>query len=95
MNFINIIQHGIFFWDGIVDSTPLWITAIIVSIVVPYLLGSINFAIITTKLFTGNDVRASGSGNAGMTNMLRTYGKKMAVITLLGDFVKAVVAVLV
>ncbi len=60
--------------------------------VVSYLLGSINFAIITTKLFTGNDVRDSGSGNAGMTNVMRTAGFLPGVITFAGDFLKAVVA---
>ncbi len=60
--------------------------------VVSYLLGSINFAIITTKLFTGNDVRASGSGNAGMTNVMRTAGFLPGVITFVGDFLKAIAA---
>ena len=60
--------------------------------VVSYLLGSINFAIITTKLFTGNDVRDSGSGNAGMTNVMRTAGFLPGVITFAGDFLKAIAA---
>lgn len=60
--------------------------------VVSYLLGSINFAIITTKLFTGNDVRDSGSGNAGMTNVMRTAGFLPGVITFGGDFLKAIIA---
>ena len=55
--------------------------------------GSVNFAIITTKAFTGKDVRASGSGNAGMTNVMRTAGFLPGVITFAGDFLKAVVAV--
>ena len=37
-----------------------------------YLLGSINFAILTTKKVTGKDIRSFGSGNAGMTNVMRT-----------------------
>lgn len=61
---------------------------------VPYFLGSINFGIIISKLFHGEDIREYGSGNAGMTNMLRTYGKRDAAITLLGDALKAVVAVI-
>ena len=44
-----------------------------------YLLGSINTSIILSKAFFGQDIRTSGSGNAGATNMLRTHGKKMAV----------------
>jgi len=61
--------------------------------IIGYLCGSVNFAIITTKAFTGNDVRASGSGNAGMTNVMRTAGFLPGVITFAGDFIKALVAV--
>lgn len=61
--------------------------------VISYVLGSINFAIITTKAFTGNDVRTSGSGNAGMTNVMRTAGFLPGVITFAGDFLKAIAAV--
>lgn len=60
---------------------------------VSYLLGSISFAIIITHLFAKKDVRKEGSGNAGMTNVLRTTGKIPAVLTLLGDFGKAVAAI--
>lgn len=63
-------------------------------IVIAYLLGSINFAIILSKL-RGQDIRDHGSKNAGATNMLRTYGKKAAVITLVGDFLKGAVAVFI
>lgn len=63
-------------------------------IVIAYLLGSINFAIILSKL-RGEDIRDHGSKNAGTTNMLRTYGKKAAVLTLVGDFLKGTVAVLI
>ena len=61
--------------------------------VLSYLLGSCNFAIILSKIFKKDDVRNHGSGNAGMTNILRTYGKKAAFFTALGDFSKAVIAV--
>ena len=59
-----------------------------------YLLGSFNFAIIISKAAAQGDVRAHGSGNAGMTNMLRTYGTGKAALTALGDFLKAIAAVL-
>ena len=65
----------------------------VVFCLVAYLCGSVNFAIITTKAFTGKDVRASGSGNAGMTNVMRTAGFLPGIITFAGDFLKAVVAV--
>ena len=60
--------------------------------IISYLLGSINPAIIISKKFYGDDIRTHGSGNAGMTNVMRTYGKKMAILTFLGDFLKALIA---
>ncbi len=58
-----------------------------------YLLGSVNFAILVTRWFTGRDVRNAGSGNAGMTNVMRTAGFLPGVLTFLGDFLKGVAAV--
>ena len=60
-----------------------------------YLLGSINWSIILTKKISGADIRQQGSGNAGMTNVLRTVGKLPAVLTFVGDFLKCVAAVLI
>lgn len=62
--------------------------------VISYLIGSINSSILISKAVTGKDIRTSGSGNAGATNMLRTMGKKYAVITLVIDILKGVVALL-
>ncbi len=62
---------------------------------VAYLLGSISFSIIISKKMAGFDVREKGSGNAGATNMLRSVGKKAAALTLLGDALKGVAAILV
>ena len=67
---------------------------LLLSMVFAYLIGSINFAIILSKL-RGDDIRNHGSQNAGTTNMLRTYGKKAAIITLVGDFLKGTVSVLI
>lgn len=61
---------------------------------VAYLLGSISFSVIISKKMAGFDVREKGSGNAGATNMLRSVGKKAAVLTLLGDALKGAVAIL-
>jgi len=61
---------------------------------VAYLIGSISFSIIISKKMAGFDVRERGSGNAGATNMLRSVGKKAAALTLLGDALKGVVAIL-
>ncbi len=60
-----------------------------------YFLGSINSAIIVSKAKYNQDIRKFGSGNAGMTNMLRTYGKGAAGLTLLGDVLKTVIGCLV
>lgn len=66
-----------------------------VAIIAGYLLGSINSAIIVSKTLYGDDIRNHGSGNAGLTNTLRTYGKKAALLTLAGDVMKTVIAVLI
>ena len=59
-----------------------------------YLLGSISTAIITCKLMGLEDPRGVGSNNPGATNVLRTGGKKAAIITLLGDMLKGLLPVL-
>ena len=58
-----------------------------------YLLGSILFGVLISKVMYNDDVRNHGSGNAGMTNVLRTYGKLPAVFTIIGDVGKSVAAV--
>ena len=58
-----------------------------------YLLGSVNTGILISKYLYHDDVRNHGSGAAGMTNMLRTFGKKAAALTAAGDVLKGVVAV--
>ena len=60
-----------------------------------YLLGSISFAVVISKTFYKQDIRNFGSGNAGMTNVLRTFGKKAAAATFAGDFFKGVVSVVI
>lgn len=59
-----------------------------------YLLGSIPFGVVLTRLAGGPDLRAIGSGNIGATNVLRTGNKGLAAATLLGDMLKGTVAVL-
>ncbi|MEA2975153.1 MAG: acyl phosphate:glycerol-3-phosphate acyltransferase [Alphaproteobacteria bacterium] len=59
-----------------------------------YLLGSIPFGVVLTRLTGGTDLRAIGSGNIGATNVLRTGNKTLAAATLIGDMLKGTVAVL-
>ena len=63
--------------------------------IVSYLIGSINSAIIAGKLKSGDDIRSHGSGNAGATNALRTYGKGTAVLVVLGDCLKAAICCII
>lgn len=62
-------------------------------IVIPYLIGSLNFAVIISKLFYRDDIRKYGSGNAGATNMLRTYGKGAGAATMILDMLKCVFSI--
>ena len=69
--------------------------AYIIVAVIAYLIGSINFSVLISKKMAGFDVREKGSGNAGTTNMLRSVGKKAAVITLVCDILKGVVSIVI
>ncbi len=71
------------------------IIRIVICAVIAYLLGSINSSILTGKLFGIKDIREHGSGNAGATNTLRTLGKRAAAVTLLGDVLKGVIAIII
>lgn len=63
------------------------------SLVIAYLLGSIPFGYLLVRWKTGADVRTKGSGNIGATNVLRTTGKALGILTLLLDVAKGAVAV--
>lgn len=75
-------------------SSTIIILAVMVG-VISYLIGSVNFSIMLSRAIGGKDIRKSGSGNAGATNMLRTYGKKMGVLTLLLDVFKGIAAIII
>ena len=64
-------------------------------LLIAYLLGSINSAILFSKLIYKDDIRKHGSGNGGMTNMLRTFGGKAALLTLAGDLGKTAVSIFI
>ena len=73
----------------------VWFAAVATA-VCAYLLGSVNFSIIITRKVADNaDIRAMGSGNAGFTNVLRTVGKTPAVVTMVLDFIKCIIAVVI
>ena len=80
--------------SGAVGAEAALVIGVLLSIALPYLLGSLNFGIILSKLFFHEDIRDFGSGNAGSTNMLRTYGKKAAALTLVCDMLKGALAAL-
>jgi glycerol-3-phosphate acyltransferase PlsY len=71
-------------------DTMFWLLATLA-----YLLGSLSFAIVLSRLSGGPDPRASGSGNPGATNMFRVAGKRLAILTLVGDLLKGLLPVLV
>jgi len=77
-------------WSAVL---PFMLGLCLFSFVVGYLLGSIPFGLVLTKLAGGGDVRKIGSGNIGATNVLRTGNKPLAALTLLLDVLKGTAAV--
>ncbi len=75
---------------GETTQVVVYALAVVGIIAVGYFLGSLNFAIIISSKQYKQDIRNYGSNNAGMTNMMRTYGRKAAALTLIGDALKAV-----
>lgn len=67
----------------------------ILTVLFGYLLGSISTGVVLSKLFAKTDIRTQGSGNAGTTNMLRILGRKMALLTFVGDMLKGIIAVFI
>ena len=66
----------------------------IIAAVIAYLIGSLSFAVIVSRALSLPDPHSYGSGNPGATNVLRSGSKKAAILTLLGDTLKGVAAVL-
>ena len=89
----NIVDW-IFKENQLNESQYVWIATvgILLCIAIPYLLGSINPAVLISKTVYHDDIRRHGSGNAGSTNMLRTYGKGAAAATFGLDLGKAAIA---
>jgi len=78
-----------------VPVTPQIVLAFVFSSIIAYLLGSISFAVIFSRLFAKDDVRNHGSGNAGATNVFRSIGVGAGVATFFCDFGKGALAILV
>lgn len=95
---LSLLQEGLLYRLSFSSTNTLVIaTALLTAatIIIPYLLGSINSAMVVSRLFFGTDIRKEGSGNAGTTNVMRCHGKKAALLTLLGDIFKTVLSVLI
>ncbi len=101
------IFQPLFSWEiwefGIFDLKLEWSTAdvftylgyILAIIAVAYVCGSVNSAILITRFIYKEDIRTKGSGNPGMTNVMRNYGWLPALITLLGDMLKCVAGMII
>ncbi len=91
--FAEIMQKGLYAVKIAPGAETVPILGVILLVIATYLLGSLNSAVIVSRLLFGEDIRRKGSGNAGLTNMFRIYGKKAALLTLVGDIMKAVVSI--
>jgi glycerol-3-phosphate acyltransferase PlsY len=82
-------------WIFSTAATWIFSVAALSSLVLGYLLGSIPFGLLLTKIAGTEDIRGIGSGNIGATNVLRTGRKGLAAATLLLDMLKGTAAVLI
>lgn len=78
--------------QGVIKVQSMWVEPIL-ALLFGYLLGSVPFGLVLTRLSGGGDLRQTGSGNIGATNVLRTGNKAMAALTLLLDMAKGYAAV--
>ena len=96
MTFQEFLMHGFLGHYAIHNLSGTAYAAVtgiaMVLCMLTYLLGSLNFSIIISNHYHNDDIRNYGSGNAGTTNMLRTYGRRAAAMTLAGDATKAIIA---
>ena len=96
MTFQEFLIHGLlghYAKHNLIGTAYAVVTGVAILLcMLTYLVGSVNFSIIISKRYHNDDIRNYGSGNAGTTNMLRTYGRRAAVLTLVGDALKAIVS---
>lgn len=90
----NLLIVSLGIEENVAASSAILLFSVLLCIAAGYLLGSLNSALIVSKFVFHDDIRKYGSGNAGMTNMFRTYGKKGGFLTLAGDSLKTILAVL-
>lgn len=91
MKFTDVLTNGLITQN---ESLASYILGAVLTAVIAYLLGSLNFGIIFSRA-RGDDVRLHGSGNAGTTNIMRTYGKALGILTFVCDFLKSAFSVFV
>lgn len=72
-------------------STPF----LLIVLLMAYLIGAIPCGVLLTRFFGAGDIRSAGSGNIGATNVYRVAGKKLGILTLLGDALKGAIPVAV
>ncbi len=97
MRMIELFNYGIFGdrlcdANGNIKSLGLYLALLALGAIIAYLLGSFSSAVVISRIFFHDDVRRHGSGNAGATNMLRTFGKRAALLTLILDVLKSCLA---
>lgn len=90
----SILQNGLFA-NTLFSSELVPMLILAACLIASYLLGSVNSAVLVSRLVYGEDIRKKGSGNAGLTNTARVYGKKAAALVLLGDILKTALALLI
>lgn len=96
MNFtLNYGLHFAIFAQSSKFSFVFYALFCVISMLAGYFLGAINSAIIVSKTVYNDDIRRHGSGNPGLTNMHRVYGKNGALLTLAGDLSKTVLAIFI
>ncbi len=91
----NAWNNGLVLKSGENINLLVYFLLYLAVIAAAYIFGSVNTAVVLSKLVYGEDIRTKGSGNAGMTNMMRTYGKGPAALTLLGDMLKTLLGMFV
>ena len=91
----SIWLNGVVFAPGAELNFGIYLICLLAVMAAAYVCGSFSSAITFSKLMYKEDIRTKGSGNAGMTNMMRNYGIGPAALTLLGDMLKTMVGMLI